>query len=130
MTEEETVPKFPWIDPENHPVNKDNHYYAVKNETSHKSVAIIKPLHSKGLEKIDDFDWELFHSSHRGTVNNVEYIWGSFVEGIGMFNVMVAMENARRLTPQEIETFSNKRYGMYGSHSGNLSYTFGLGKID
>jgi hypothetical protein len=52
-----------------------------------------------------------------------------FVEGLGFVDVMVPIENVRDLTQAEKAVFSNKIMGMYGSHSGKLSYTYSLGDM-
>jgi len=87
----------------------------------------MKPIHSDGLENINNLDWELFTVSYEGVIEGVNYYWGMFVEGIGAFNVMVVKEFTRELTQQERDTWSKKTLGMYGSHSGKLSYTFSSG---
>ena len=57
------------------------------------------------------------------------WVWGMFVEGIGAFNVMVAAEHVRDLTDAERAYYSGRTMGMYGSHSGNLSYTLNLPEL-
>jgi hypothetical protein len=134
MTEAEFRAKFPHINPiidlnsmtYRPDVEKHDQHYATRG-ACHKMMAYMEPIHSKGLERTDGHSWELFRSSHRGTIDGVEYLWGMFVEGLGMFNVMVPMELARPLTQEERETWSKVTLGMYGSHSGKLSYTMGSG---
>lgn len=120
--------KYHWIDPDLHkPAQvKENKYLAVRREAAHKTVTLIKPCHSKGLEHIDGDDWELFHSNFTLEHVGITFYYGMFVEGMGWFNVMVAQENVRELTDAEKVEFSGKVYGMYGSTSGNLSYTTSL----
>lgn len=124
---------YPWVDYSSYKYSEDyakcNKYIAVRNEAAHKSIAFMKPIHSKGLEHIDGDDWELFHSDFTVKRDGKLFYYGMFVEGIGAINVMVAEENMRDLTPEEKKTFSGKTYGMYGSHSGNLSYTTTLPEI-
>lgn len=134
MTKEEFVSRFPWIDPMldmdrltyRPEVQKHNEHYATRG-ACHKIFTYMEPIHSKHLEKTDGHDWELFHASHRGTIDGVEYLWGMFVEGMGFFNVMVPVELSRPLTDAEREAWSKVTLGMYGSHSGNLSYTLPSG---
>lgn len=87
----------------------------------------MKPIHSEGLERVNDLDWELFTVNYEGNIEGINYCWGMFVEGIGFFNVMVVKEFTRELTEQERKDWSKKTLGMYGSHSGELSYTFPSG---
>jgi hypothetical protein len=134
MNEDEFVQRFPWIDPMLNmdklvyrpEIQKHVEHYAVRG-ACHKLMSYLGGIHSAHLERIDDHDWELFHASHRGTIDGVDYLWGMFVEGLGLFNVMVPFELARPLTTAEREAWSKVQLGMYGSHSGNLSYTFQSG---
>ncbi len=107
-------------------VEKHSHHYAVRTEAQHKTMQLT-PIHSKHFEKVGGHDWELFHASHRGTVGGREFIWGMFVEGMGMFNVMVPVDHIRELTAAEREAWSKVTLGMYGSHTDKLSYTTGSG---
>lgn len=136
MNKEEFVKRFPWVDPVLESdrltyrpgVHKHSEHYAVRG-ACHKIMAYMEPIHSAHLEHADGHDWELFHASPRGTVDNVEYLWGMFVEGIGLFHVMVPIELSRPLTIEEREAWSKVTLGMYGSHSGNLSCTMPSGVI-
>jgi hypothetical protein len=134
MTEEEFVAKYKHISPivdmskmtYRPEVQKHNEHYATRG-ACHQLFPYMDPIHSKCLEKIDGHDWELFHASHRGTIDGQEYLWGMFVEGLGFFNVMVPIELSRPLTDAERETWSKVTLGMYGSHSGKFSYSFPSG---
>ena len=134
MSKEEFLERFPWIDPMadlgrmkyRAEVKVHNEHYATRG-ACHKIMSYMKPIQSKHLDRTDDHEWELFHASHRGTIDGVEYLWGMFVEGLGMFNVMVPVELSRPLTASEREAWSKVRLGMYGAHTGNLSYTFDSG---
>lgn len=130
--------RFSWIDPTlGYPsttlidgvVETTPSYVAVRTGSSHKSLAWMEPIHSTGLEQIDGHEWELYVAQLRGVVNGREWVWGQFVEGLGMINVMVPVDFVRELTETEREYYSGRRMGMYGSHSGNLSYTFNLPKF-
>lgn len=79
------------------------------------------------LDKVDDVDWDLFHVNYVGNIEGVTYYWGMFVLGLGAFNVMVPVAWTRDLLPHEREAWSKRVLGMYGSHSGNLSYTLQSG---
>jgi hypothetical protein len=134
MSEEEFLKKFPWIDPvadkvrmKYRPEAKEHDQHYATRGACHKIMAYMKPIHSKHLDHTDGHDWELFRASHRGTIDGVEYLWGMFVEGLGMFNVMIPLELSRPITSDERAAWSKVRLGMYGSHSGNLSYTFNSG---
>lgn len=127
--------RFPWIDPTlGYPddtliegVSKIAvSYVAARTGSAHKALPWMEPIHSSGLEHIDGHDWELFTTQLRGIVNGRDWVWGQFVEGLGMIHVMVPADFIRELTPTEREYYSGRRFGMYGSHSGNLSYTFDL----
>ena len=107
-------------------VEKGEHV-AVKIASVHKSTPYYEVIHSKDLEHIGGHDWELFTVSHIGMIGDQVYIWGMFVEGLGAFNQMVPIHHMRKLLPQEREAWSKKRLGLYGSHSGNLSYTVDAG---
>lgn len=134
MNETEFKERFPWIDPlvdlskmkYRADVKEHDQHYATRG-SCHKIMAYMQPFHSAHLERTDGHDWELFRASHRGTIDGVEYLWGMFVEGLGLFNVMVPVELSRSLTATEREAWSKVRLGMYGSHSGNLSYTLDSG---
>lgn len=105
-------------------------YVAVTGRGYHKAIPEGTDVdHTSGLEHIDGKDWELFTVNKRGTVDGKSYVWGMFVEGLGMMDYMIEAENVRHLTEAERKHFSGMRMGMYGSHSGNLSYTFTLGKL-
>jgi hypothetical protein len=69
--------------------------------------------------------WELATVSEESD----EFYWGMFVEGLGFFEVMFPKVNTRPLTEKEKKFWSGRRMGMFGSHSGNLSYTFDMGEI-
>lgn len=102
-------------------VVEHSEHYAVRG-SCHKLLEHMESIHSEHLERVDGHEWELFHASHRGTIDGVEYLWGGFVEGLGMFHVMVPVELSRPLLPAEREAWSKVTLGMYGSHSGTLSY--------
>lgn len=134
MEKEEFLRRFKWVNPASDygpltyrpEINEHNRHYAVRG-ACHRIVDCMEIVPSKHLEKVDGYDWELFHSSHRGIIEGVEYLWGGFVEGLGFFHVMVPMELARELTAEEREKWSKVTLGMYGFHSGNLSYTMESG---
>lgn len=107
-------------------VEKHAQHYAVRTESQHKMMQLT-PIHSKHLEKVDDHDWELFSAAYRGTVDGREYIWGMYVEGLGMFNVMVPVDFIRELLPAEREAWSKQGMVMVGSHTGKESYGFSSG---
>lgn len=134
MKGEEFVKRFPWIDPlvdlsrlKYRPEVYEHDYHYATRGSAHKIMAYMEPMHSDHLERTDGHEWELFRASHRGIIDGVEYLWGMFVEGLGLFNVMVPVELARQLSEEERAAWSKVRLGMYGSHSGNLSYTFDSG---
>lgn len=130
MTRTEYLAQWPWIDPTNvDGVSKidGGRHIAVSVGSTHKSIDFMEPDHSKDLDHVDGLDWELFTASHEGTINGVDYIWGMYVEGIGAFNVQVVKAHTRDLTDAERAAWSKKTLGMYGSHSGKLSYTFPSG---
>ncbi len=87
----------------------------------------MEPINSNDIEKVDGKDWELFSVSHEGEIDGVKYYWGMYVEGIGAFDVQVVQEHCRELSEAEREAWAKKRLGMYGSHSGKLSYTLPSG---
>lgn len=122
-----------WIDPDEHKdkLIKYNGYAAVKGQCYHKTVN-TEAIHNDSLkiEHIDGENWEVFLVSHRLDLDGQTYYYGSFLEGIGMFNVMIPKENIRELTDGERETLAKANMGMYGCHTGNLSYTYGLGVIN
>lgn len=132
----QTPATFTWCSPTNElpqnkfecipGVEKHQQHYAVRTEAQHKMMQMT-PYHSKHLEKIDGHDWELFGTSHRGFVDGREYVWGMFVEGLGMFNVMVPVDYIRELLPAERDAWSKQGMVMVGSHTGKESYTMGSG---
>jgi len=134
MNKLEFTERFKWIDPMldmntltyRPEVQPHSEHYAVR-AACHKIMEFMDGIHSKHFEKVDGHDWELFHASHRGTIDGVEYLWGMFVEGMGLFNVMVPVELSRPLLPAEREAWSKMTLGMYGSHSGKHSFNFHSG---
>src|ERR1700751_2761573 len=116
MSKEEFLERFPWMYPVadlgrmkyRAEVKVNNEHYATRG-ACHKIMSYMKPIQSKHLDRTDDHEWELFHASHRGTIDGVEYLWGMFVEGLGMFNVMVPVELSRPLTASEREAWSKVR---------------------
>ena len=138
MTKEEYLAAYPWISPTIEYRNKfipiegvhkveEHKHVLVSTGATHKTIDFFNPINSNDIEKIDGKDWELFSVSHEGEIDGVKYYWGMFVEGLGWFNVQVVQEHCRELLPQEREVWSKKTLGMYGSHSGNLSYTLPSG---
>jgi hypothetical protein len=121
--------QYPWIDPDNVETTEVSRYIAVKNAASHKSTPRMRVCHSKHFELIDNTEWEIFSTSLTGVVDGKRYYWGSFVEGLGFFHMMVAEENMRELTDSEKAAWSNARMSMSGWHSGNHAYDFSLGEI-
>lgn len=95
----------------------------VSEGAAHKAIQFFEIINSDDIERVNDKDWELFTASYEGEIDGVKYYWGMFVEGIGAFNVQVVQEHCRDLTPEERAKWSKKTLGMYGSHSGKLSYT-------
>lgn len=134
---------LPWISPtEPHPTeqykeqpikgvtelkNGYTFHVGVRNGGAHKTFAHMPVYGDCKLDKVNDVDWDLFHVNFIGNVKGRTYYWGSFVLGLGAFNVMVPVEWTRDLLPHEREAWSKKVLGMYGSHSGELSYTLGSG---
>lgn len=126
-----------WIDPtRGYPddtlvngVTKKNGYAAVTGQCYHKSFH-PKAIHSTDLEHVDDKDWELFHQSLTGVIEDKNYIWGMFVEGIGAVNVMVPSDQVRDLTSKEKRAWSGKNMSMVGSHTGKLSYDFNMPELE
>ncbi|QDH83531.1 hypothetical protein [Achromobacter phage Motura] len=135
LASEAFTAKYPWISPNvegdlgkyRPEVFERHQHYAVRTGAAHKSMPFMMPIHSHGLERVDGYDWEIFSASHQGTIDGVEYIWGSFVEGIGAFHVMAPMEYVRELSQAERDTWSKVVLGMYGSHTGKHSYNLNSG---
>lgn len=111
-----------WKDPEysgTKAVQIKTRYVCVKSPWFHK-------LYPGGTTVIGNNDiepgWELATISRQSS----DCFWGMFVEGLGLFNCMFPKENVRELTEVEKKAWSGKRLGIYGSHSGKLSYCFNL----
>src|SRR6478735_10577978 len=137
LVREEYLARWKWIDPTKGypdstliegvtPLAETTHI-AVCIGATHKSLNYIEPIHSRDLERVAGLEWELFNAYYEGTINGVDYYWGMFVEGIGAFNVMVVKAHTREITDAERDAWSKKTLGMYGSHSGELSYTMPSG---
>ena len=94
-------------------------HMAVRTGAAHKLLPWLKPCHSAHLVRVDGHEWEIF----RADKENEVYFWGMFVEGLGAFDVMFPKAFCRELLPEEREAWSKVVLGMYGSHSGKLSYT-------
>jgi len=135
MTEAEYISKFPWVSPTIEGdystmidgVKAATGHVAVCKGAGHKAIPCMAPIHSAHLDRVDGLEWELFTVSHRGFVNGTEFVWGMFVEGLGMFNVMAPVEHIRELLPHEREAWSKVRLGMFGSHSDKMSYSLPSG---
>lgn len=114
-----------WIDPEKtENVKECNKYILFSGQYAHKT-GIWDVIPNKNIEMIDEKEWEMFGVGYE----NDEYYWGMPVEGLGMVHCMCPKENCRELTKKERKYWSGKTMGMYGSHSGKLSYTFKLGEM-
>lgn len=136
MNEQEYLARWKWIDPtKGYPddtlipgVKKVTYrHVAASIGATHKSVDFMEPRHEDGLERIDDLDWRIFGVSLEGTVDGVEYVWGMFVLGMGMFHVQIVKEHTRELTETERDAWSKKTLSMVGSHTGKTSYTMPSG---
>jgi len=68
---------------------------------------------TKAIHKLGDISSEVEDLCHICEVGS-EYYIGSWVTGLGFFNVMFPKETTRELTPEEIEKF-NKQYVQIGS---------------
>jgi hypothetical protein len=132
---EEMAARFPWIDPTlGYPdstlregVEKvESRVFAFKIGVAHKAIPWMTPCHEKGMEKIDGFDWEPVHINLKGTIDGQDYFWGMPVLGLGLMNVMVPAAHLRPFTDKEKKFWSGRKLGMFGSHSGDLSYTFNM----
>lgn len=121
--------RYPWIDPDTVETEKIDRFMLVKEGASHKSMAFYTISHSNDIEKIDDHSWQIYRASLTGVVDGRRYFWGMFVEGLGMFHMMVAEENMRDLTSVEKRAWSKRGLAMVGSHSGEHSYSFNLPEI-
>lgn len=123
-----------WIDPdtpERKPLQKkvEGHgYVAVTGEWGHK-IMHHSVIHSNGLEKIDGKDWEMFCAHFTLEVEGKTYFYGMFVEGLGMFNVMLPAEQVRELTQDERKHWSGRGMSMVGSHTGKVGYTFAMPEL-
>ena len=120
-----------WIDPTlGYPsrtlvdgVEEHNHYYAVSGYGQHKIAEDYNIIHDDNMDRVDDKEWELFHASLRGTIDGKEYVWGMMLLGLGMVNMMFPVEQIREPSDVEKERYSKTSYGIYGSHSGEFSYS-------
>lgn len=111
-----------WQDPDKLKAEKfDSRYVCVKSPWFHK-------LYPEGTDVLGNQDieegWEIATVSRK----NDDFFWGMFVEGLGLFHCMFPKENVRELTEAERKAWAGRRLGMYGSHTGNLSYGFNLPK--
>lgn len=53
-----------------------------------------------------------------------KYFYGMPFEGMGLVDCMIDKKDCRPFTEKELEAYKFVRMGMYGSHSGKLSYTY------
>lgn len=81
-----------------------------------------KAISNDGIQKIDNKDWEIFFVSHE-TKNGY---FCTPLEGLGLVDVFVYKEDIRPFTESELNFWSNKKMGMYGSHTGTLSRTYNV----
>lgn len=111
--------EYPWRDPE--PYNdrqvRVGQYMLVRREWGHCLRNSFVVCHTKGMEKINDEDWELFRIAFYLDLGGVRLYYGNPVEGLGMFHCQVLRVNVRGLTDAEITTVSGLVFGMHGSHT-------------
>lgn len=120
-----------WIDPTlGYPddtlvngVVEHDHYYAVSGLGQHKVAKDYVIIHDNNMDKINGKDWELFRASCAGTIDGKEYVWGMMHLGLGLANMMFSVDQIRELTAGEKLKYENTSYGIYGSHSGEFSYS-------
>jgi hypothetical protein len=103
-------------------IPKGGHYVAIRGDWTHKTIKDGTAIHTTHLERVDDQSWELFIAQLR----KGDLVWGQFVEGLGLMHVMTTVPQVRELTQAERDRLSTVVVGMYGSHSGKLSYSFNL----
>ena len=48
--------------------------------------------------------------------------YGMSIEGLGLIDCMILKSDCRAFKDSELEAWSKRRIGIYGSHSGKLSY--------
>lgn len=65
-------------------------------------------------------DYEIF----RVDKETDDCYYGMPLEGLGLFDCMLPKEFCRPFEEDELKFWQNKKMGMYGSHSGDLSYTY------
>lgn len=129
--------KYPWIDPtKGYPDDTliegvveapQRMYVLVSQGWTHKTIIFGKPITNRDIVKVNDLDWEIFHVYLIGHVKGRTYYWGMPLEGLGLMHCQFLADHCRDFLPAERELWANRRMGMYGSHTGNLSYTMPSG---
>jgi hypothetical protein len=117
-----------WKSPESCGAKKvDRKYIAVRGKAYHQLFEEGRDvIHNMSpAPSADGVEWELATVSHE----NEEFYWGMFVEGLGFFHVMFPKEQTRPPTAEEAKYWSGRQMGMFGSHSGNLSYMWAMPPI-
>lgn len=101
-----------WEEPKNY---KKVDGYVLCSKYSHKIGAwkVIPNENIKGNYEIFIVDKE-----------TEDCYYGMPLEGLGLINCMLPKKYCRPFDDEELQAWSKRRMGIYGSHSGNLSYTF------
>ena len=102
-----------WKAPENY---KEVNGYVLVNKYYHK--AFKGPVNAVANDNIEG-DWEIIHISKE--TNNAFY--GMPLEGLGLLDCMCLKTDCRPFNEKELKYWNGPHtFGMYGSHTGNLSY--------
>lgn len=108
-----------WKEPKDY---KEVNGYILVKKYYHKSMGECEAIpnsHIKG-------DYEIIHVDKE----TKDAFYGMPLEGLGLVDCMCLKSDCRSFTDKEWEYWGEEHsFGMYGSHSGNLSYTFKV-KLD
>ena len=89
--------------------------YVLCSKYSHK-LGNFKAIANSDIEG----DWEIMRVSKETN----EAFYGMPVEGLGLVDCMILKKDCRAFKEQELKAWRERKMGMFGSHSGKLSYCY------
>lgn len=89
----------------------------------HKSVGELEAIPNKNIE--DDYEILIIGKE------TDKAFYGMPLEGMGLIDCMALKSDCRPFTEEELKYWMKERtFGMYGSHSGNLSYEYKVNLVN
>lgn len=108
-----------YVEPKNY---KEVKGYVLCSRFTHKAFGTQKAISNSGIEG----DYEIIAVNKE----TEEAFYGTPLEGLGLIDCMVLKTDCRPFTDEELEYWSEKSIGIYGSNTGRLSYTYKINVND